>query len=567
MLELVKVLRFLLRFSRRIPFARGMFAAILATGILSGIANAGLIALINAKLSRPGAGTTSLAWGFLGLCLLLPACRFLSEILLVRLTQKVVLDVRMHLCRGILSVPLRQLEGIGAARVLAALTDDVGSITGALVSIPVFFMNLTMVIGGLAYLGWLSWWVLLAVLAAMVVGIASYQYPIIKAAHYFRRTRQHWDELFKHLRSLTEGIKELKLHRERRESFVLRGLETASRNLQREGFIGSAISAAGQSWGQILFFATIGVLLFILPTVQPVSPVALTGYALTLLYLTTPMQVILNTFPGLSRAGVAVDTVESLGLSFAQNATEQINGSGVISKTWKTLDLSGVIHSYPHEASVETFVLGPLDLSIRSGELVFIVGGNGSGKTTLSKVLAGLYAPESGELSLDGKPITDQSRDDFRQLFSVVFTDFYLFDTLFGLEDPELESRAQWYLHALLLDNKVQVREGTFSTLALSQGQRKRLALLTAYLEDRPIYLFDEWAADQDPQFKEIFYHRLLPELRAKNKTVLVITHDDRYFEVADRVIKLDYGKVVYDGPPEGRTAAALPQVREASLG
>lgn len=566
MLELVKVLRFLLRFSRRIRFARGMFVAILATGILSGVANAGLIALINAKLSRPGAGTTSLAWGFLGLCLLLPACRFLSEILLVKLAQKAVLEVRMHLCRGILSVPLRRLEGIGSARVLAALTDDVGAITGALVGIPVFFMNLTMVIGGLIYLGWLSWWVLLAVLAAMAVGIASYQYPTIKATYYFRRTRRHWDELFKHLRSLTEGIKELKLHRERRESFVLRGLETSSRNLQREGFIGSAISAAAQSWGQVLFFITIGVLLFVLPAVQPVSPVALTGYALTLLYLTTPMQVILNIFPGLARAGVAVDTVEGLGLSFSQNATEQIAGSGVISETWKTLDLHGAVHSYPHEVSVETFVLGPLDLSIRSGELVFIVGGNGSGKTTLAKMLVGLYAPESGGQSLDGVPITDENRDDYRQLFSAVFSDVYLFDTLFGLEDPELESQAEWYLRALMLDHKVQVREGTFSTLALSQGQRKRLALLTAYLENRPIYVFDEWAADQDPQFKEVFYHRLLPELRARNKTVLVITHDDRYFDVADRVIKLDYGKVVYDGHPAG-LGAPLPQEREARLG
>jgi putative ATP-binding cassette transporter len=108
------------------------------------------------------------------------------------------------------------------------------------------------------------------------------------------------------------------------------------------------------------------------------------------------------------------------------------------------------------------------------------------------------------------------------------------------------------------------VREGAFSTLALSQGQRKRLALLTAYLEDRPIYLFDEWAADQDPQFKEIFYHHLLPELRARNKTVLVITHDDRYYDVADRLIKLDYGKLVYDGRPAG--LAGAPSSRRAAV-
>ncbi|MCB1035646.1 MAG: cyclic peptide export ABC transporter, partial [Acidobacteria bacterium] len=77
--------------------------------------------------------------------------------------------------------------------------------------------------------------------------------------------------------------------------------------------------------------------------------------------------------------------------------------------------------------------------------------------------------------------------------------------------------------------------------------QRKRLALVTALLEDRPVYLFDEWAADQDPEFKEVFYHQLLPELKARGKTAIVISHDDRYYDVADRVVKLDTGRVVSD--------------------
>jgi putative ATP-binding cassette transporter len=553
--DLLKVLRFLLRFSRRIRLARGMFAAILLTGILSGLANAGLIALINAKLSRPGGGPAVLALSFAGLCLVLPVCRFLSEICLIQLTQRTLSEVRMHLCREILSVPLRQLEDIGPGRVLATLTDDVASIAGALVSIPMFLMNLSMVIGGLVYLAWLSWWVLLSVLAAMVVGVLTYRYPTRKASQYFRRGRQHWDELIKHLRSLTEGIKELKLHRERRDSFVFQGLETVSQRLHRQGFLGSAMSAAGQSWGQILFFIAIGVLLFVVPSVRPVGSATLTGYALVLLYLMTPMQVILNTFPALSRASIALDAIERLGLTLSASTTERLSGVPEIAG-WERLDLLGIRHSYPHEASVEAFVLGPLNLSLRNGELVFIVGGNGSGKTTLAKLLVGLYTPESGELLLDGRAVTDENRDGFRQLFSAVFSDFYLFDTLFGLENPQLESRAEWYLRALLLDHKVRVREGAFSTLALSQGQRKRLALLTAYLEDRPIYLFDEWAADQDPQFKEVFYYHLLPELRARSKTVLVITHDDRFYGVADRLLKLDCGKLVYDGQPAGLAVA-----------
>jgi putative ATP-binding cassette transporter len=175
------------------------------------------------------------------------------------------------------------------------------------------------------------------------------------------------------------------------------------------------------------------------------------------------------------------------------------------------------------------------------------VGGNGSGKTTLAKLLAGLYIPESGEIRLNGQLITDDLREHYRQYFSVVFSDFFLFESLLGLDDSELDSKARDYLSKLQLEHKVNLENGVLSTTDLSQGQRKRLALLTAYLENRPIYIFDEWAADQDPLFKEIFYYQLLPELKARNKTVVVISHDDRYYHVADRIVKLDFGEIVRD--------------------
>jgi putative ATP-binding cassette transporter len=181
------------------------------------------------------------------------------------------------------------------------------------------------------------------------------------------------------------------------------------------------------------------------------------------------------------------------------------------------------------------------------GELVFLTGGNGSGKTTLAKLLMGLYIPEGGEVLIDGQKVTDETRDAYRQSFSAVFSDYFLFDSLLGVESAEVDTRARAYLDELQLNHKVEITEGVLSTTDLSSGQRKRLALLTAYMEDRPVYLFDEWAADQDPQFKEIFYYQLLPELRSRGKLVIVISHDDRYYHIADRVIKLDYGKVEYD--------------------
>lgn len=214
---------------------------------------------------------------------------------------------------------------------------------------------------------------------------------------------------------------------------------------------------------------------------------------------------------------------------------------------WRRLELRSVTHAYKRENEPESFILGPINLAIESGELVFITGGNGSGKTTLVKLITGLYVAETGHICLDSQRIEDDDREQYRQFFSVVFADFYLFEHLLGLARPDLEKEARRYLAELKLSQTVKVIGNRFSTTELSQGQRKRLALLTAYLEDRPIYVFDEWAADQDPYFKNIFYTHLLPQLKSMGKTVLVITHDDRYYQVADRVIRLDEGQIVSD--------------------
>ena len=204
-----------------------------------------------------------------------------------------------------------------------------------------------------------------------------------------------------------------------------------------------------------------------------------------------------------------------------------------------------MVYAYPREFGDRHFTLGPLHWTLHPGELIFLSGGNGSGKSTFVKLLTGLYAPNAGDIRLDGQPITEENREWYRQLFSVVFSDFYLFDNLLGLAAAGLDAQAQHYLEQLQLDHKIQVTDGVLSTTALSQGERKRLALLTAYLEDRQIYVFDEWAADQDPQFKDIFYTNLLPALKAKRKTVLVISHDERYFFLADRLLKLEDGKLI----------------------
>jgi putative pyoverdin transport system ATP-binding/permease protein len=197
-----------------------------------------------------------------------------------------------------------------------------------------------------------------------------------------------------------------------------------------------------------------------------------------------------------------------------------------------------------------SFIVGPINLSFTPGEITFIVGGNGSGKSTLAKLITGLYSPHSGTVYLNGSAISDRNIEWYRQHFATVFSDYYLFDTYLGFNEHNLDEKVKPYLKSLQLDHKVTVKDGVLSTTNLSTGQRKRLALLSAFLENRPIYLFDEWASDQEPLFRELFYTKILNNLKKRKKTVIVISHDDRYFHLADRVIKLDYGKVESDRTP-----------------
>ncbi|HVR08691.1 MAG TPA: cyclic peptide export ABC transporter [Thermoanaerobaculia bacterium] len=546
------LIAFLGRCAKGLRGSRGLVPLVVVTAFASGAVSAGFIMLITMILNHRGSHRF-LLWSFVGLLVALPALRFTSNVLLLRLVQRALLDLRLKLCRSILATPLRRLEQIGPARLLAMLSEDVIMITNTFGNVPVMILHLGVIVSTLVFLGFLSWKLLLVLLAFVVVGLLSYQMPLIKAQRQFQLMRDAWDKVFQALRGLTEGGKELMIHARRRRSFLERVVEPAVESLRLHSVAGGTIYAAANSWGQTLFFVLIGLVLFELPALAGSEARVLGGFTLGILYLMTPFDTLLNLLPEFGRAAIAAKKVEQLGTSLeagspASDALELMDRAKL---SWSKLELVGVTHTYFTDADDEPFTLGPLDLSFRSGELVFIMGGNGSGKTTLAKLLIGLYPPESGTLRLDGCRITDQGREAYRQLFSVVFSDFFLFETLLGLESQHLDEQARQHLVALQLERKVKVVGGKLSTLDLSQGQRKRLALLTAYLEDRPIYLFDEWAADQDPHFKEIFYLQLLPSLRARGKTVFVISHDDLYCHVADRILKLDYGRIEHDGDAE----------------
>ena len=512
------------------------------TGGLSGAGSALLLASINKAISHPNQNTHQLLLSFIGLAIITLISGSGSQILLAQLSQQAIYKMRLQLSHSILACPLRRLEELGANRILATLTDDIDAISNTVLNIPFMCVSGALVIGCLGYLAWLSWGVFLTTLAVLGVAIALIQLMLNHVYTLLRLARNQQDLLFKHFRSITDGIKELKLHTPRRNVFLNEDLKITAATFRDYEVRAESIAAVTTNFSSLLFFGILGVLVFGLPQLTHITTPVLSAYVLTITYLARPIESIMSVLPALSRGDVALKKIEELGLSLASQA-EPANAAILSSPLFQhQIDLLDISHTY-HTEQEGQFTLGPMSLSFQPGELVFIVGGNGSGKSTLAKLIVGLYAPESGTMRWDGKTLTDGDLSAYRQLFSAVFSDFYLFERLLGIQLENLDNQAQQYLQKLQLEHKVRVSEGVLSTLELSQGQRKRLALLTAYLEDRPIYLFDEWASDQDPFFREIFYKQLLLELKQQGKTVLVISHDDRYFHLADQLIKLEYGQ------------------------
>jgi putative ATP-binding cassette transporter len=533
----MNIIKFLLRNSR------GLALLAIIAGALSGSSGAVLIMLIHASLGADSNALTQMQWQYVGLCVGLLLTQYAAQVFVLRLSQGAIYDMRLRLSKSIINAPLRQLEEAGSPRLMAALTGDAATISSALINVPIICINLATMLTCLVYVGVLSWQLLAGLIVFMVLSIATYRLTVKRAMRHLKRAREEADTLFAHFRSIIDGNKELKLHRERREEFYAEEITTSAGNVRQHNQRGITTYIIADGWGRLLYFVFMGLLIYAVPQVATVTVQDLTGYILVILYIRTPITVLLNVIPSFTEAQVALQKVESIGLSLQKEITqERPERSSEAGAGWESVELDGVMHAYHTDREEGSFALGPIDLTFRPGELVFLVGGNGSGKSTFAKILTGLYVPEAGDIRFNGQPITNETRDSYRQLFSAVFSDYHLFERVAGANDPGLDARAQEYLVLLQLDHKLRVEDRKFSTTALSQGQRKRLTLLNAYLEDRPFYVFDEWASDQDPLFKRVFYTQLLPELKARGKTVLVITHDDQYYHVADRVVKLEYG-------------------------
>ncbi len=502
---------------------------------------------------RESAASAHIGWAFVALCVASAAARVIGHVGMVKLGQGAVAQLSLHVVRRTLELPLRAFETLDISGLLAALTEDIVLIANALVGVPQLCINVPIVIACLAYIGWLSPWILVCGVLLAAPAIAG---SVALSAHgvgELRRARESQDALVGHFRTLIDGFRELKLHRGRRAAYLVQSLEPTIESARNNMVRGLTSFAVAEGWGQLAFFGFIAVLLFVIPRLEPIERPALVSAVLVVLYLMGPLDIILTWLPILGRARVSLQKVDAL-IPTLEGHSDRAELCSVTPRRLAihdSISVEGVTFTYGDSHGDVGFTLGPLDLTLRPGELVVLAGGNGSGKTTLVKLISGLYLPTSGILRVDGRVLSDTDREAYRQLFSVVYADGYVFPNLHGLPADAIEVRASRGLERLGLASQVFLRAGCFSTTDLSQGQRRRLALLGAWLEDRAVCIFDEWAANQDAAFKQVFYDELLPELRAAGKALLVISHDERHFDEADRVIRLHDGRLLDDSVVE----------------
>ncbi|MHC1548048.1 cyclic peptide export ABC transporter [Phyllobacterium sp. K27] len=532
--------------------------ALFATGMgtLSGLATAWLLATINHALYGEGDITAAIMWTFAGLVVLTLAGEIISDFGNSFIGQQVISSLRKGLVAKVVAAPIDQLERYKTHRLLSVLGQDVDTVSGFSYNFSSLAIALAVTTGCAIYLIFLSPSLFVIVAIAIGAGVGINRYARQRGAVWYDQARSEQDEVYKHYRAITEGAKELRINRDRRRRVhreQLNGAIDRIRDMKVKAF---RIFMSANAADSALFFAMIGIIVGWQGWFA-VDRTVVSGFVLVLLYAKGPLNQALGAYSSFVNAQVSFKRIAQLSADFANPEAhlfdpQKSEDRAALASTIETIELRGTKYTFPATNGVEPFTLGPVDLTIKGGETLFIVGENGCGKTTLIKLILGLYEPQEGKLLLNGEPVTSEKLDDYRQLFSTIFFDYFLFDDLVAPDGILPDAITDW-LKKLEIADKVAVKGGRFSTTDLSAGQRKRLALIQVWLDGRPLIVFDEWAAEQDPTFRRLFYTEMLPDLKRQGKSLIVISHDDRYFGAADRLIRLEKGRIVeaIDRPDE----------------
>jgi putative ATP-binding cassette transporter len=512
---------------------------------LGGISTAAILGAINAGLQETGS-----LWAatlFLVALFLFIKTQYYVTITTTAEIEAIIHKIRLRLMDHIRRSELLSLEAIGRSRIVAAITTDTAVLTQASNMLCFSIQGAVLVFFVAIYVAFLSLAAIVTTIVIIGVAAVIFHYKNRHLAAEKQKSAEWEGRLFDRLTDFLDGFKEVRLNTARSvdlfedASEVSRTAANIKINSQAETFKLIVTS-------QISMYVLIGAVVFIAPQFsEALGGLTLTKTTTALMFIVGACFGLVQSIPILLNANAAADRIEQLEVELRATASTVDTAGTTRPSRFTSIDMKGIEFRYVDKFSETAFKIGPIDFNLQPGELVFLTGGNGSGKSTFLRVLSGLYPPDSGEIRLDGRLITDDTRDTYRALMSAIFFDYHLFRKLYGI--PELEpGELDSLLRQFRLDEKTGLVNGEFRTLDLSGGQRRRLALIVSLLEKRPILLLDEWTAEQDPEFRRKFYDELLPDLMRSGATVVVITHDDRYLDelhLPARRIRMDEGRIV----------------------
>lgn len=519
-----------------------VFSWLTVFSVVSGIGNALLIVTMNESFARQDNLANGLLATFgLGLVLYAVGQRIVRH-RVIRLTNDLLLRERRRLLRSLETASLQAFERLDRGELLTAIGDDIDTINACLSDVVTGITHTVTLVCCFVYLALLN--PLGFTIALGVVGVSVWVHVVVGnfAQKKLEKARDARGRFFGLLQQFFLGFKELKLDRRKHAAFH-DDIDGSCEEYKVARVRGDLAFADVFVLGDMLFMSAIGFVAFAYPALFPsMDRDVVRTFVVVFLYMLSPFSWIMSAYPQAVRIRVAWGRIQSVAEGLTPPAGHA--GDAPAPVGWPRqveLRVRDVEFAYTDERG-KAFRLGPIDCAFLPGQITFLTGGNGSGKSTFAKLITGLYAPDRGEILLNGASVPQMA---LRDACSAIFSDFHLFQRLYGLDVTDRGEEIGRHLRTLRLDGVVNVEDGAFSTTRLSTGQRRRLALLVSFLEDKPLCLYDEWAAEQDPEFRAFFYETILPDLRARGKCAVVITHDDRYFDRADQVLKLEMGRLV----------------------
>ena len=448
-------------------------------------------------------------------------------------------ELRVDLMKQIVATDLAVFENLGRPLLLKVLVGDIELISNATLPMINAVQAALQLVGAVAYLFLVSKIVFAFGVGGVFLAALAYQKRAGRASGLFMKAAQLQHATLGILEDALRGFMQLK-QSSRRSTALGDCAETAGQLAAEAGR--AAREAIGQTvvFGQLMMYLLLYIMVWVLPGLGFGG--ATVGRAtMVLLFALGALANLLNGVTMFTFADFAAGSVLNLESRLAMLSAGIVPKVDLQEVPFERLSFNGVTYQHMASEGEPGAMIGPLNFELNKSEIVFISGGNGAGKTTLIKLLVGLYSSASGVLCLNDVPIR---ADDpvFQRLLAVVFSDFHLPHRLWGITEKDRDLVDE-LLIMFELDTKVNAAEGAFTTRELSTGQRKRLALITSLLEQKPVLVLDEFAADQDPVFRRRFYREILPTLRNQGMTILAISHDEDYFDVADRRLVMEEGR------------------------